>query len=589
MRLVESYRYLTLSLKNLAIVTAVLFLLCQCIAVSSASDGFFIDTLPVNPAYTVTPTPIPFMMPGIIGDITLNNTTAYPGGAISILADGSFSTYSPLLYVANNNSISVIDTVNNEVIDTIDMGPVYIWSVAVSPDYTRLFVIYFELPYFNWGYHGYYTYIDTIDLRTKQVISSTRDINYGLQGGVNKMLLSKDGKSLYILLEDKQSGFLVEYDPYGNHFTRQLSLAYLYYNPGSQPVDMVLSHDGSRLYIADFWQNSVICVLTSTFKLDDSIPLSNGIIRFNLTGKGVSPKFVYPNGVAVSPDNSRVYVSNEVADVAVECKLSEHNYYYSSDYITVYEMFDIATKLAVSQDGGRLYVLEPGSRAVRGFDTVSKSEIRSYGTGKYPSDLAISPDGKRLYVSNSGSDTVTAIEIPAMTHSPGSPISVGYQPRSMAMGPVPSGPIFINKSSPKSPVISLPVAIKPVAGIAIYNITVSVSPTSSASPSGTPAIVIGPDMFKENAEIPIDTGIVDISGYHDQTALPTPIVPGTPSITPVPSPVTDASAVQGSTILPSSSPDTTGTPAPTATPGLNVIICIAALLFVTLLAAREKT
>src|SRR6185503_158118 len=63
--------------------------------------------------------------------------------------------------------------------------------------------------------------------------------------------------------------------------------------PGSSPNALTFSPDGSRLYVANAWDNDLVVVSPDTE-----------------TVEGLIPTGWYPSGVAVSPDNRRLYVIN---------------------------------------------------------------------------------------------------------------------------------------------------------------------------------------------------------------------------------------------------------------------------------------
>ena len=58
----------------------------------------------------------------------------------------SYHTSSPLLYVVNNNTISVIEVNTNKVVDIIYFKPDIVpEGVAVNGDYTKLYVLYYNI------------------------------------------------------------------------------------------------------------------------------------------------------------------------------------------------------------------------------------------------------------------------------------------------------------------------------------------------------------------------------------------------------------------------------------------------------------
>ncbi len=85
-------------------------------------------------------------------------------------------------------------------------------------------------------------------------------------------------------------------------------------------------------------------------------------------------------------------------------------------------------ELAISPDGGRLYVVCEGTDELVVFDTRSGSIVRRVPVGHVPKSVSFSPDGARLYVANSWSDTVSEIDAGSLTVLRSIP--AGFEPTS---------------------------------------------------------------------------------------------------------------------------------------------------------------
>ncbi len=107
---------------------------------------------------------------------------------------------------------------------------------------------------------------------------------------------------------------------------------------GSQPFGVVVSPDGSRVYVANLGSNIVSVIDTANDTMTATIPVG-----------------VHPFGVAVNPDGSRVYVS-----------------------------------LCASCANGMVSVIDTAN------DTVTATIPVGYG----PEGVAVSPDGSQVYVTN---------------------------------------------------------------------------------------------------------------------------------------------------------------------------------------------
>ena len=66
---------------------------------------------------------------------------------------------------------------------------------------------------------------------------------------------------------------------------------------GSAPTGVAVTPDGSRVYVTNFQDNTVSVIATASNTVTATIPLGNN-----------------PFGVAVTPDGSTVYVANEFAN-----------------------------------------------------------------------------------------------------------------------------------------------------------------------------------------------------------------------------------------------------------------------------------
>jgi YVTN family beta-propeller protein len=67
-------------------------------------------------------------------------------------------------------------------------------------------------------------------------------------------------------------------------------------------------------------------------------------------------------------------------------------------------------ELAISPDGGRLFILCEGTGEVAVYDITAHRVVERIPVGRVPKGLSLGPDGKRLYVANSWSDSVSEID-----------------------------------------------------------------------------------------------------------------------------------------------------------------------------------
>ncbi len=136
-----------------------------------------------------------------------------------------------------------------------------------------------------------------------------------------------------------------------------------------------------------------------------------------------------PKGVSVSPDGTRLYVTNygelsrhsvTIFDAATLRRLDE---------ITVR---GIVVESAVSPDGRTLYLSNFTRSSVQFVDIATRTMTREvHTTGRNPKIVVLSPDGSRLFAANWSSRNVT--EIDTATGAVTRTLEAGLNPRGMAM------------------------------------------------------------------------------------------------------------------------------------------------------------
>ncbi len=135
-----------------------------------------------------------------------------------------------------------------------------------------------------------------------------------------------------------------------------------------------------------------------------------------------------PKGVTLSPDGTRLYVSNYG--------------YLNHRNITVYDATDlhristfnvpgIVVESAISPDGRTLYVSNFTRNTVQFLDATSGRVLREVRAGSHPKILALSHDGATLFAANWGGHTVTEIDV--ATGDVVRTLVAGRNPRGMAV------------------------------------------------------------------------------------------------------------------------------------------------------------
>ncbi|WP_148588551.1 IPT/TIG domain-containing protein [Streptomyces sp. WAC01526] len=172
------------------------------------------------------------------------------------------------VYVANrgSNTVSVIDTATNTVIDTIatGAGPT---DVAISPDGTRAYVASFSGS------------VSAIDTATDTVVATI------LAGDVPVLLaVSSDGARVYVTNAGSSTVSVI--DTATNTTIDNIGVS-------AQPRFPALSPDGAHLYVPNSGPDTVSVIDTATRTVVENISAGDG-----------------PTGIAVFPDGTRAYVGN---------------------------------------------------------------------------------------------------------------------------------------------------------------------------------------------------------------------------------------------------------------------------------------
>ncbi len=181
---------------------------------------------------------------------------------------------------------------------------------------------------------------------------------------------------------------------------------------------IAISPDGQRVYVTSrAGQDAVVVVDTGT----------NTVLN-SLTGIGGAPK-----GVAVSPDGRLVFVTNEHVFGTVTVIDSATNM-----VVSTIAVGDWPSAVALTPDGTRAYVTNGGGGTVSVIDTASYAVLGSpIAVGNHPNSIAITTDGTQAYVGNESGNTVSMIAIASNTVT--ATIGGMNSPRGVAARPIPLG------------------------------------------------------------------------------------------------------------------------------------------------------
>jgi YVTN family beta-propeller protein len=191
----------------------------------------------------------------------------------------------------------------------------------------------------------------------------------------------------------------------------------------NMPDGVAVTPDGSKVYVANCVGNTMSVIATAT----DTVT--------TITDSSFSAAV----GVAVSPDGSTVYVSNYAADTGNTVSVIDT----ATDTVTTVirdpSSFNFPWGVAVTPDGSTVYVANNGpnfdGNTVSVTDTATNTVTATITLpgGKGPTAVAVTPDGSKVYVANDSDVNVVSV-FDTATDTVGS-ITVGGYPTGVAVTP----------------------------------------------------------------------------------------------------------------------------------------------------------
>lgn len=174
-------------------------------------------------------------------------------------------------------------------------------------------------------------------------------------------------------------------------------------SPGQsgEPLAVITSIDGATVSLVDITIGEVV----------GSLPVGSG-----------------PEGVAITPDGKRAFVSNVDDDSISYIDLARR----VVDRVVSVGPGDVAAPrgIAVSPDGARLYVARSGQGAVAVVDVASGAVVKQIAVGGGPFGMALAPNGSKLVIANQTGGTASVID--TTTLAVVATLDVGSQPFGVA-------------------------------------------------------------------------------------------------------------------------------------------------------------
>ena len=143
------------------------------------------------------------------------------------------------------------------------------------------------------------------------------------------------------------------------------------------PLNLALTHDGRRLFVACEASNSLIV-----------LDIASGTVVAEIA-VGTEPHFVL-----LSPDETRAYVSNRGSDNVSVVDVA------SLRAIGTIAVGDEPHEMATNEAGTTLYVANAGTYDVSVVDLATGSEAKRLAASRGPWGVARSPEGRHIYVTN---------------------------------------------------------------------------------------------------------------------------------------------------------------------------------------------
>jgi YVTN family beta-propeller protein len=223
----------------------------------------------------------------------------------------------------------------------------------------------------------------------QQISLGDRPMGVALSPDGNTILVSNDGASAIesLMVIDRASGNVLQ--------------TFDYPAPEALWIGVAFSPDGTHAYASAGGNNKIRVydvsgqTLTETTSIQLPLPIGP-------KGKPIS---LYPAGLSVSPDGTKLYVADNLGDRMSAIDLTTGN------VTTIPVGHDPYTTL-VSKDGNTVYVSNWGGTTVSVVDVSGAAPVvtQTIQVGTHPNAMLLNPVANELYVANADSDNITVID-----------------------------------------------------------------------------------------------------------------------------------------------------------------------------------
>jgi YVTN family beta-propeller protein len=247
----------------------------------------------------------------------------------------------PFAYITNNNNlaehigttVSVIDTAKNKVSATVNVGE-FPYGVAVAPDGKNVCVTNMDSGD-----------VSVIDAAKNQVIA-TVPVGHEPTG----IAVTPDGKKAYTAngnffnsVGNDSVGNVSVIDTASNAVTATVDV-------GNKPIGIVITPDGTKVYVANEFSSDVSVIDTVTNKVTSTVNVENG-----------------PFGVAVTPDGKKVYVTHEYSNNVSVIDTA------TNKVTATVPVGDSTYGVAITPDGANVYVVNSGKEPI-GWNSIGEGQ-----------------------------------------------------------------------------------------------------------------------------------------------------------------------------------------------------------------------
>lgn len=308
----------------------------------------------------------------------------------------------PFAYISNqgSNTVSVIDTSDNNVTASIDVGS-NPWGIAVNPSNAYVYVA-------NSGSNT----VSVIDTNSNTV---TNTISVG--NGPVGVSVNSDGTRLYVVNSASNTVSVID-------TSTDAIIATV--NVGDWPKGVAVNPSGTRVFVTNSISSNVSVIDTS----------NNAVISTIAVGMS-------PIGIVVHPSGARVYAVNSGSNTVSVIDTKNNSIISAVPIVSPIRAKGVALAsaippdlpglvcIAVNPSGTRLYVTHSEYKTVSVIDTGTNDVIATINVGELPKGVAVNPSGTRAYVANSGSNTVSVIDTGGNTVT--TAIGTGHSPNAFGI------------------------------------------------------------------------------------------------------------------------------------------------------------